>query len=204
MGGRARVAVLDPLPLFQRGVIDALMSDEILVEAPADIRAWVAQGGQRVIVLTLASSADWSLLEQLGRKTSVIAVLEENTTALSIKALRLGAESIVVRSATAAMIRRALEAVLAGDAIVSRLVIRSLTSSSPLLDDDGVRIPDERIQWLRDLASGGTVASLAAKAGYSERAMYRLLNNIYSQMGVKNRTEALIKAYEHGWLIAEP
>jgi DNA-binding CsgD family transcriptional regulator len=53
------------------------------------------------------------------------------------------------------------------------------------------------------LATGMTVAQLAAKAGYSERAMFRLLRSLYVRMGAKNRTEALIRAYEHGWIPAD-
>jgi len=194
---------MDPLPLFQRGVIDALKSNEILVEAPVDILAWAAQGGQRVIILTLASSMDWSLLEKLSDKNTFIAVLDEATTALSVKALHLGAESVIIRSATVSTLRRALEAVLAGDSMVPRSVIRSLLRSSPPVGER-TRIPEEQIEWLRSLASGSTIARLATKAGYSERAMYRLLNRLYSRMGVKNRTEALMKASERGWLITRP
>lgn len=204
MGGRAHVAVLDPLPFFQRGVVEALTSDEILVEAPADIGAWVAQGGQRVVILTLASPADWALLEQLSVTTPVVAVLEENTDPLSIRALRLGAGSVVPRSATVTTMRRALEAVLAGDAIVSRSVVRSLVASSRLHASSAPPpLGEEEVRWLRQLASGVTVARLATMAGYSERAMYRLLNGIYDRMGVTNRTEALIKADAHGWLGTE-
>jgi DNA-binding NarL/FixJ family response regulator len=199
LGDRARVAVLDPLPLFQRGVVDVLTSDDVLAEAPVDIQRWVAQGGQQVTVLTLASPADWSLLEELSAETPVIAVLEENTDALAIKALRLGAESVVARSATASVIRRAVEAVLAGEVILSRSVTRSLISSFPR-ERHRPDLTEEQVQWLRELASGVTIAQLANQAGYSERAMYRLLNNLYERLGVTNRTEALIKANSYGWL----
>jgi DNA-binding NarL/FixJ family response regulator len=203
LGGRTHVAVLDPLPLFQRGVVEALRSDEIRFEMPTDIRAWVAQSGQRVVILTLASPEDWALLEQLSAKTLVIAVLEENTAPLSIRALRLGAGSVVPRSATTAVMRRALEAALAGDAIVSRSVVRSLISSSRLHESSAPQILEEEVLWLRQLASGMTVARLATLAGYSERAMYRLLNSIYDRLGVTNRTEALMKANAYGWLGTE-
>ena len=204
MEGTAHVAVLDPLPLFQRGVAEALTSDEILVDkAPTDIRAWVARGGQRVVVMTLASPADWALLEQLSARTSVIALLEENTAPLAIRALRLGAGSVVPRSATPAVMRRALDAVLGGDAVMPRSVVRSLISSSRLHESSAPQILDEEVLWLRQLASGVTVARLATIAGYSERAMYRLLNSIYDRLGVKTRTEALIKANAYGWLGTE-
>jgi DNA-binding NarL/FixJ family response regulator len=189
--------------LFRQGVIDALRSDEVDVEAPADLGRWAAQGGRRIVVLTLGSSADWSLLEQVSPQSSVIAVLEENTADLAIRALRMGAESVVARSATVPTLRRAVEAVLAGDTIVSRSVVRSLVASSRLHQGNTPRLPETEMHWLRELASGVTVARLASQAGYSERAMYRLLNGIYDRLGVTNRTEALIKANAYGWLGTE-
>lgn len=200
MGDRTHVAVVDPLPLFRRGVVEALASDEVLVEAPDDIHAWAARSGQRVVILTLASPADWTLLEHVSALAPVIAVLDEDTDPIAIRALRLGAGSVVLRSATTAAMRRVLDAVLAGDAVVPRSVVRNLVSSSRIHDGDAPQILDEEVRWLRQLAAGTTIARLATIAGYSERAMYRLLNGIYGKLGATNRTEALFKANAYGWL----
>jgi DNA-binding NarL/FixJ family response regulator len=58
----------------------------------------------------------------------------------------------------------------------------------------------ERLSWLRALAAGRTVAQLADQAGYSERAMFRLLRLLYQDMGVGGRVEALLRARDEGWL----
>jgi DNA-binding NarL/FixJ family response regulator len=50
------------------------------------------------------------------------------------------------------------------------------------------------------LASGRTVSQLAEQSGYSERAMFRLLRKVYVRMQVRNRTEALLRARQQGWL----
>jgi DNA-binding CsgD family transcriptional regulator len=44
------------------------------------------------------------------------------------------------------------------------------------------------------------VVRLADRAGYSERAMFRLLRQLYLRIGARNRTEALMRAHERGWL----
>jgi NarL family two-component system response regulator YdfI len=59
--------------------------------------------------------------------------------------------------------------------------------------------PAQQVTWLRRLAAGWTVARLASDAGYSERAMYRLLHALYRQIGVHTRLEAIILAHEEGW-----
>jgi DNA-binding CsgD family transcriptional regulator len=45
-----------------------------------------------------------------------------------------------------------------------------------------------------------SIAELAQTIGYSERAMYRLLKGLYTTIGVRNRTEALLKASQGGWI----
>jgi DNA-binding CsgD family transcriptional regulator len=58
----------------------------------------------------------------------------------------------------------------------------------------------EQLSWLRELSNGATVAQLAEHVGYSERAMFRLINSLYRQMGVHNRLQAIRHAQEAGWL----
>jgi DNA-binding CsgD family transcriptional regulator len=56
------------------------------------------------------------------------------------------------------------------------------------------------VEWLRALSQGITVSQLAETMGYSERAMYRLLRDLYQRMDVKTRTEAVLKASQSGWI----
>jgi DNA-binding CsgD family transcriptional regulator len=76
--------------------------------------------------------------------------------------------------------------------------------TGPRYSDVGARprlaISDREIEWLRTLAAGSTVARLAEGVGYSERAMFRLLRDLYQRLGVKSRTEALMLAQQQGWL----
>jgi DNA-binding NarL/FixJ family response regulator len=60
--------------------------------------------------------------------------------------------------------------------------------------------PPDRIRWLGQLASGVTVAQLADQVGYSERAMFRLLKDLYRDIGVHSRVEALMLARDKGWI----
>ena len=63
-------------------------------------------------------------------------------------------------------------------------------------------ITDEEIGWLAELASGETVARIADETGYSERAMFRRLHEVYERLGVSGRTEAIVAAERLG-LFAE-
>lgn len=67
----------------------------------------------------------------------------------------------------------------------------------------GPVVTAEEAEWLRRLARGATVARLADDVGYSERAMFRRLADLYVRLGVTGRAEAIISAERHG-LLAEP
>jgi len=64
-------------------------------------------------------------------------------------------------------------------------------------------LSEQRLSWLCRLAAGSTVAELADAAGYSERAMFRILRQLYRDMGVENRMQAVLLARELGWLPAQ-
>jgi len=59
------------------------------------------------------------------------------------------------------------------------------------------------IAWLRALADGVTVGSLARASGYSQREMYRLLAAVYARLGADSRTEALLRADRAGLLATD-
>ncbi|HEX8345348.1 MAG TPA: hypothetical protein VF657_11545 [Actinoplanes sp.] len=59
-------------------------------------------------------------------------------------------------------------------------------------------------RWLRALAHGDTVVTVARASGYSEREMYRLLRALYVQLGAGSRTEALLRAGRWGLLPGPP
>ncbi len=58
----------------------------------------------------------------------------------------------------------------------------------------------QEVQWLRRLASGTTVATLAEALGRSLPEMYRALSTTYAKLGATNRTEAVLYAARCGLL----
>lgn len=58
----------------------------------------------------------------------------------------------------------------------------------------------EELRWLRHLADGSTVAQVARTAGYTDRAFYRRLKQVYLTLGTTSRTEALLEANRRGLL----
>jgi DNA-binding NarL/FixJ family response regulator len=93
-----------------------------------------------------------------------------------------------------------VEATVEGQAVLPKAVAAALVSGGPAGPDIQAVPSENELTWLRRLASGTTVAQLADEAGYSERAMYRLLQKLYQQMGVGSRMLAIMRAQDLGWL----
>jgi DNA-binding NarL/FixJ family response regulator len=199
----ARIAVSDPLPMFRRGVADVMQNSGYDAESPEDLLAWIAAGGDRVVVLlTLLRPADWTLLVTLRESriaVTLIAVIENGDLALSVRALNSGAIGVMAREADFDTVRDVLAAAISGRSVLPVEVVRALTATGDVQRPN--RIPPEtEISWIRQLTQGLTVARLAERAGYSERMMFRLLRELYQRWGVANRTEAIIHARDNGWL----
>jgi DNA-binding NarL/FixJ family response regulator len=59
---------------------------------------------------------------------------------------------------------------------------------------------DQQIEWMQRLSNGDKVIDIAHAAGYSERTMYRALNDLWQILGVTGRNEAIAVVAEKGWL----
>jgi DNA-binding NarL/FixJ family response regulator len=200
----AQVAVVDPLPLFRDGAVAALAAAGHAVQTPADVVAWIRQAHRAVVVLTVRAEADWEVLTEAAgagsTAASLVVLLDEDSTAAGLRAVRAGARSVLARQVSAEVLRRTVSAVIDGQAVFPALVVAALVAGVGIDAGSGRVLSAERLGWLRALAAGSTVAQLADQAGYSERAMFRLLRSLYRDMGVGGRVEALMRARDEGWL----
>jgi DNA-binding NarL/FixJ family response regulator len=203
MDNSVRLAVSDPLPMFRRGILATLGNAGFEPDTRQALMAWICREQRPVVLLTLESADDWSLLTEL-RSTHaqvlVIAVLADATVRSYLRAISAGAATAVPRNALPETVLQLVQAAVSGRSVLPTEVVRALASSGGLLEDDENVLSAQEQDWLRQLANGTTVARLASVAGYSERAMFRLLRGLYARIGARNRTEALMRAKERGWL----
>lgn len=213
-GTPARIAISDPLPVYRRGVMATLDELGIALESPHDLLDWIHREQRRVVLLTLQSADDWAVLSALCQARSdaiVVAVLTDVRIRTYVEAIRAGAATAVPRDAPPDAMKQVLQAAIEGTSMLPIEVVRALAAlpseeaAGEVTDEQGggpePGSPSAReIRWLRELAAGVTVARLAEQAGYSERAMFRLLRDLYVRMQVRNRTEALLRSRERGWL----
>jgi DNA-binding NarL/FixJ family response regulator len=123
-----------------------------------------------------------------------------------IDALRAGASGFLLKDAPARDVVHAVRAVAAGDAVLAPAVTRRL------LDQVSRRLPaavsrapgelaqltDREQQVLRALAAGLTNAELADALVISEATVKTHVSNLLGKLGLRDRLQAVIYAYETG------
>ena len=197
------LAVIDPLPMYRQGMVAVLSAAGYQVDMPLDLPLWVGGRSEGLVLLTLATAPDWDLLTRLralAPELHIIAVLTEESAGLGARAVMAGALSVLPREVTATVLRRTVEATIDGQSVVPANVAAVLITGTVGTGDTDPVVGTVQLRWLARLAEGLTVAELARGAGYSERAMYRLLRQLYQQLGARSRIEAIVHAQERGLL----
>ena len=197
------VAVLDPVPAYRHGIMAALAQAGFIPEEPPDLDAWAGLGKPRGLLATIAGHEDQATVVRLKNSdVTVVALVRTYAASVYLDILRAGAAAAVPWDSRPDVIVRALEAALDNFSFAPSEVVRHLLSEGGApRERNGIKAAESA--WLRKLANGSTVATLAQEVGYSEREMFRLLRDVYVRLGARNRTEALLKASKSGLLLDE-
>jgi DNA-binding NarL/FixJ family response regulator len=210
----AQLAVLDDDPseltvavsgvprIYGFGLLNALASAGIRGVLPDSDEQWstLLDSPEAVVVVVAQESAAAveSRLAASSRSVPVVQVLADLSAERCAQALGDGATGVLLVDADLTEVVSVVQAAAASETLLPHTVATSLcrrTSAAPAPD-----LRAAELQWMRRLADGWTVASLARQVGYSEREMYRLLNGVYHRLGCTSRTEALLRAQRHGLL----
>lgn len=191
------VAILNATPVYQQGLTTALSKEGYIVEHPDDLVAWSQLKGRRAILLSIHSDDDMRLIGDLKEKKQVrglvMALLDDSKSRAFGEALLAGADTAAASSAKLEEIIGVLKAALESRASLPIRVAQALAEGRSIPPDTSI-VSTREVEWLRSLATGATVATLAHEVGYSEREMYRCLADLYKRMGVRSRVEALVQA----------
>lgn len=149
------------------------------------------------------------------RATSMITESESNSRVLVMTtfdldehvlgALRAGASGFLLKDTPSEDLISAIRSVAAGDAVVSpkvtrRLLSRFIAEDAPLAQDPVVldALTDREGEVLGLLATGLSNAEIAGKLVLSEATVKTHISRILTKLGLRDRVQAVVLAYETG------
>jgi DNA-binding NarL/FixJ family response regulator len=120
-------------------------------------------------------------------------------------AVRAGASGFLLKTAPPAQLVAAIRAVAAGDTLLAPEITRRLleeytrrpppgAARSPVLD----ALTEREVEVLRLVARGASNAETAARLIVSEPTVKTHINRLFRKLGVRDRIQAVILAYETG------
>ncbi len=211
-----RVVIADDQAMVRSGFRSLLQS-----EPDIDIVADAADGAAAVAAVG-AFAADVVLMDirmprldglsatrQLVREQSPARVLILTTFDLDeyvFEALQSGASGFLLKDATAEQLVAAVRTVAAGECLldpaVTRRVIEAFVSSSPpSRSQDGAtleRLTAREGQVLKLLARGRSNPEIARELFVSDATAKTHVSSVLVKLGLRDRVQAVIYAYEHG------
>ncbi|WP_406438650.1 response regulator transcription factor [Streptomyces sp. NBC_00631] len=123
------------------------------------------------------------------------------------EALRSGASGFLLKDASADKLAEAVRVVAAGDALLAPGITRRLITQFSRLDGGGVRAPlkarvgeltERETEVLTLIAQGLSNAEIAERLVVAEQTVKTHVGRILVKLGLRDRTQAAVFAYESG------
>jgi DNA-binding NarL/FixJ family response regulator len=114
-------------------------------------------------------------------------------------ALRVGASGFLLKRASPDQLVDAVRVVARGDSLLFPAAIRRLaTAREPARCAPAVRLTGRELDVLRRMAAGLSNAEIAAELRIGIETVKTHVGNVLTKLGVRDRTQAVIAAYEAG------
>jgi two-component system nitrate/nitrite response regulator NarL len=209
-----------------RGAFRALISGwpamEVVAEAEAGGEALglVAEDHPDIVLLDLSlgenSSEAFSLLTDLrkgGYQARVIVLADGEDISCRVQAVVLGAAGVVLRDQSVGILKKAIEKVHAGEVWLERTltasVLREMAGQSSTREPDpGVvklnSLSDREREIVERVCESLSNREIGHRLAISEATVRHHLTSIYNKLGIQNRLELVIFAYDNDLGSARP
>jgi DNA-binding NarL/FixJ family response regulator len=214
---RVRVVIADDQPLMRAGfraVLEATGSIEVVAEAGDGEEAIRAAEQHRPDVVLMDIRMPGVDGIEATRRLPRQRVLILTTFGLDdyiVDALRAGASGFLTKDAPAAHLVAAVRAIAAGDAVLSPAVTRRLLDRvagrlpPAARSADGLgELTDREREVLQLVAAGLSNGEIAAALVVAEPTVKTHVSNLLGKLGLRDRVQAVIFAYEHGLVERSP
>ena len=126
-------------------------------------------------------------------------------------ALRAGASGFLLKDVTAERLFDAVRVVAAGEALLAPTVTRRLISefarlrpAAPALSSGIAELTARETEVLRLLAEGLSNPEIAGRLVITEETVKTHVSRVLSKLGLRDRTQAVVTAYESGLVMPRP
>lgn len=208
-----RVALADDQTLVRQGI-------KSLLELTPDLRVVAeASDGDEALHVLATTPVDVALLDvrmpkktglevlaQLKAPTPCILLTTFDDDAVAIEAIKLGARGFLLKDVTLEQLADAVRTVAKGGTMinpaVTERVVRGLarlgqaTPAAPVVG----ALTARELDVLRLIASGRSNKEIADALGTAEATVKNQASSIFSKLGVRDRTRAVLRAIELGLL----
>lgn len=211
-----RVVLVDDQTLMRRGLRG-------LLDLTEDIRViGEASDGEEALRTITEAAPDVVLLDVRMPKLTGIEVLKElraqgklppilllttfDDDAALLEGIRAGARGFLLKDVSLERLTEAIRAVAAGETlirpVVTERVLRGLEQIPAAFEslDPPDRLTRRELEILRLMAGGYSNREIADALGGTEGTIKNHASSILSKLGVRDRTRAVLKALELGWI----
>ncbi|MFJ4685926.1 response regulator [Streptomyces sp. NPDC088789] len=205
------VLIADDQPLVRMGlalilraapdieVVGEAGNGEEAIEAAHRLRPGVVLMDIRMPVLDGVTATE-RLVSALP-ETRVLALSTFDMDEYVIRALRAGASGFLPKDVSPEELTAALRTVRGGEAVVApRLLTRLISTfvAGPTLTADLSDLTPREIEILRMIASGLDNSEISTALGIGVQTVKNHVTNVFAKLGVRDRAQAVIAAYESG------
>jgi DNA-binding NarL/FixJ family response regulator len=146
-------------------------------------------------------------LRELGNPTPVILLTTFDDEAVLFEGVRAGIAGFLLKDVSLEVLQAALRTVAAGKTLILPTVTARATRQ---VKKEGVafeaaenpdQLSEREREVLRLMAGGYSNREIADALGNAEGTVKNQVSSILSKLGVRDRTRAVLKALEKGWLV---
>ncbi|MGB2569450.1 MULTISPECIES: response regulator [Micromonospora] len=195
-----------------RAIIDAQPDLRVVGEAAdgAEVPPLVAKLRPRVVLMDVRMpsidgiQATRRLLATSADPPKVLVVTTFANDEYVYEALRAGASGFLLKRARPAEVVEAIRVVAAGDSLLFPAAIRQLVGAYGGPGGDrlrSARLTEREAEVLRLMATGLSNTEIAAQLVVGVETVKTHVGNVLAKLAVRDRTQAVIAAYESGFVV---